>query len=204
MKIDRELLNNDCFRNVSDDNAYLVYEKLGPLSNWWMQKDVFQRAANDRRFDQSDVDSLELSDKPGSCWPIFAMEKPPQSLREAMLLPCVWKQGTVDGGLPNKLSELASLVAKAIQDSKIGTDYADPAYFSLHLDRRIARVELDDSVFVASGSAWVTLAGGLVSAMSGLRVVTNVWWSAAIDVRAGAMRVGLLEKKMALAGRVAL
>jgi hypothetical protein len=199
MIVDKELLSQPYFKDIQGDNPALVARKLGPLSNWWMSNDAFQNAESNRLFDSESVFSCDLKSQPGSCWPILAMKNSCHALRDAMLLPCIWKQTTKAQGVPPKLENLASQVINAIAGSNICIKGAEPGDFNLHLDRRFQGIEIQDDVFETLGSAWVALAGGLISAMSGLRVSTSVWVSSAMDVRDGSMKVGLLKKKMLLA-----
>jgi hypothetical protein len=178
--------------------AAQLVDTLGWLSPLWLRPEVLLRAA--RRQPAYGLYSARpaLPTRPGGCWAVLVQPQPLELLRPAFLLPLCWRpEEPDDPHLPVSLAELAGLVRQQLR-----VDGENPGW-GLSLARPAVEEGRDlsglgDNLFGA-GSAWASLAGGLLLGRDGLTPSDRVWASAAWDETYGVGRVDGLEAKLDLA-----
>lgn len=125
---------------------------------------------------------------PGGCWVVCAVAGVFRHLRPAVVLPLVWRKGQPHSvHLPSALRASADEVAAGVGQAGWGLH---PAFDG---------PPLADDLFRTFGSAWASLAGGLLAAAFGLVPKPGIWASAAWDRHAGVIEVAGLTEKMATA-----
>lgn len=168
-------------------------EALGWLSPWWLRPEVIDAACQEQPVYAAYRRHPALPCQPGGCWALLVNPRRLKLLRDAFVLPLIWREGRCDDPcLPGPLRDLAGQVRRQLGEGFAGWR------LSLPLPRDEEAIDLsplDDGAFGAS-SAWASLAGGLVLARDGLTSDTTVWASAAWDQAYGIGRVEGLQAKL--------
>jgi hypothetical protein len=182
---------------LSTRRAARLVEALGWLAPWWLRPEVLRRAAQLQPAYEDYTRRPRLPVRPGGCWALLARGREVPVLRPAFVLPLAWEPGINDDPhLPGPLGELAAAVRRQLPDEggrAWGLRLARPAR-----ERPIDLSGLDDDL-LGAGSAWASLAGGLLLARDGLAPSDRVWASAAWDENYGVGRVDRLGAKLDLA-----
>ena len=168
-------------------------ETLGWLAPWWLRPEVIDAACREQPVYAAYRRPTVLPCQPGGCWALLVNPRRLNLLRDAFVLPLLWRQGGSDDPcLPGPLRDLAGQVRRQLGEGFAGWR------LSLPLPRDEDAIDLsplDDGAFGAS-SAWASLAGGLLLARDGVTPDPTVWASAAWDEAYGIGRVEGLQAKL--------
>jgi hypothetical protein len=199
--IDIATLAAKCNKELTPINAKEAVKYLKQLSPWWLTPEAIAMAKSlDDPVITGMLAEATLLDEPGSCWVILKFGKPMTLLRSAVLLPCVWRKGEQTfSHFPTKLKDLSDSVIEEVRKAKLSGQ--NVSSFGLQPDRRLKLQSnvLDDDLFSTFESGWLSLVGGLVSAMLNVDVDTSVWASSAWDASRGGSEVAGLSEKIGLA-----
>jgi hypothetical protein len=168
-------------------------EALGWLSPWWLRPDVIDAACQEQPVYAAYRRQPSLPYQPGGCWALLVNPRRLKLLRDAFVLPLLWRESDSDDScLPSSLRDLAGQVRRQLGDGFTNWRLSLPKPRD---EDAIDLSPLDDGAFRAS-SAWASLAGGLLLAHEGLTPDTTVWASAAWDEAYGIGRVEGLQVKL--------
>jgi hypothetical protein len=168
---------------------------LGPLAPWWLADDVLQVLARElpEHFDPPASRRPELPSEAGSCSAILANSDPGcrPRLRRAFLLPLRWGRGEGDDlALPPDLLRVADDVRR----------HTNLSGWGLRLSSALGPDGMDlREVDFTFDSAWVALAGGLITDAEGGSTRPWVWATGTWAEGGGIGDVDHLEAKLALA-----
>jgi hypothetical protein len=173
--------------------AVEAVEALGWLSPWWLRPEVIDAAWQEQPVYAAYRRHPALPCQPGGCWALLVNPRRLELLRDAFVLPLLWREGDGDDPcLPGPLRDLAGQVRQQLGEGFAGWGLTLPKPCD---EEGIDLSPLDDGAFGAS-SAWASLAGGLLLAREGLTPDTTVWASAAWDEAYGIGRVEGLQAKL--------
>ncbi|HYT91576.1 MAG TPA: hypothetical protein VEL76_22880 [Gemmataceae bacterium] len=188
-----ELFRKPVDRLTARDAADLAGH-LGPAAPWLLPDALLPRLADEAPAFASLPRPYrpKLPDVAGACGVLYAVPAVYRLLRPAFLLPVQWREGaTHDGGLPDKLHDLAGRVRRHLNLDGVWSLHRLPPFDRLNL------AHFDDVLEHESG--WAPLAGGLYLRAHGGRPCPDVWATGRWDGDCGVVDVGGLEAKAALA-----